>query len=139
MIELKHHHDGLGLTELCTVKAVDEPHPVNKAHHHYTMERELTEKEGKQRPLPGDLTPLAYDRGYVLFQRGPRDVADSTPGILDGCLLSVLIHRYECFQQGPFACDENAEALRLLNEALDYIKARAHERAARGVLGKNKK
>ena len=129
------HEDGQGLTELCAVYAADEAHPVNGAHHKYEFIRGLTPTDVGNPPWPADY----LDSGQITFQRGPRNVPGSTPGILDGCLLAVLIDRLECFQAGPFECDENAVVLGHLNAALDAMKARARERAARGVLGKNEK
>ena len=77
--------------------------------------------------------------GEIQFQRGPRNVAGSTPGTLDGAVISVLIHRQECFQAGPFACPENEAILGHLREALRLTIERAQERAKRGVLGRNEK
>jgi len=140
MKELTYHHDGLGLTELCRVVVDDEPHPVNGAHHSYRLKRKLTDDEWRQH---GGETEAQYfgetEVGYIQFQRGPRNIADSTPGTLDGAVLSVLIHRYECFQAGPFACAENEAVLEHLRAALAAILARAKERAGRGVLGTNTK
>lgn len=137
--ELTRHYDGLGLTELCKVGPCDDPHPVNGAHHHYAIWRELTDEEKKHiEPIEGCDTD-ALLLGEILFQRGPRGLPDSTPGILDGALLSVLIDRFECFQEGPFACPENDAVLSDLCSALEKMKVRARERAARGVLGKNEK
>lgn len=133
MIELTGHFDGLGLTELCRVDVCDEPHPVNGAHHAYALHRDLSLMEAAE---AGEICLLA---GEIQFQRGPRNEPDSTPGTLDGAVLSVLIHRYSCFQAGPFACPENDEILGHLTAARDGLIRRAKERAARGVLGKNAK
>lgn len=130
-IELTYHHDGFGLTELCRVFVLDEPHPVNGAHHDYLLQRELSTVERED----DDLLWV----GFIQFQRGPRDVEGSTPGTLDGAVLSVLIHRQECFQAGPFACAENEQVLHHLREALRLTIQRAKDRAARQVLGKNEK
>jgi hypothetical protein len=146
-MRLHDHEDGLGLTELCQVEVVDDPHPVNGAHHEYELWRTL---------LPGDVSPQSYHGsipaitrgsregeqafvGFVRFQRGPRAEPDSTPGTLDGALLAILIHRLHCFQAGPFASAENNEVLTYLEAALEALKRRAKERAARGVLGRNVK
>lgn len=131
--EVTHHHDGHGLTEACLVIAADAPHPVNKANHVYVFERALSQAEQAAEPSSRECIYV----GSVRFQRGPRAVEGSTPGTLDGALLAVLIDRYEAFQSGPFACIENDVVLDHLRCALDAIKARAHDRAARGVLGKN--
>jgi len=127
------HEDGRGLTELCAVYAADEPHPVNGAHHEYRFIRDLTATDAGSPPWPVD----HLDAGRIVFQRGPRHDPDSIPGVLDGCLLAVLIDRYECFQAGPFHCLENEVVLCHLRTALDAMKSRARERARRGVLGTN--
>lgn len=131
------HYDGCGLTERCLVAAMDEPHPVNGAHHEYLLWRSL---EGNEiHPDVRDECPDGYDKtvGYVHFQNGPRNVEGSVPGTLDSALLAIVRDRLESFQAGPFACDENAGALRFIEEAMDAFKRRAQARAARGVLGTN--
>jgi hypothetical protein len=140
MRELMTHHDGCGMTELCRVVAVDDPHPVNKAHHEYRFVRKLTDAEWRQHG--GDPEAQYFGEigvGRIQFQRGPRYAADSTPGTLDGAVLAVLIDRFASFQAGPFACPENELVLGHLREAQRLLIARAQERAARGVLGKNEK
>lgn len=141
MKELTYHHDGLGLTELCRVLVVDDPHPVNGAHHAYSLLRALSPEEqaGFASHNPGLPPAVALEVGSIQFQRGPRNVDDSTPGTLDGAVLAVLIHRFECFQAGPFGSAENEEVLEHLRAALAAILARAKERAGRGVLGTNAK
>jgi len=139
MREIQTHFDGLGLTELCRVTACDEPHPVNGANHRYRLCRVLTEQE-----IDGIRTEHCepahiQDVGFIQFQRGPRNMIDSTPGTLDGAVLAVLIDRQEAFQRGPFACPENEIVLGHLRAALAALIARAQERAARSVLGKNVK
>lgn len=137
-INLTGHHDGRGLTELCIVEAYDDPHPVNGAHHEYHLRRALSAEEAAQRPrAPG--MGKEWDAGWIRFQIGPRNEPDSTPGTLDIAVLEILIHRYQCFQAGPFACFANQEALGYFIDARNAIKARAHERAGRGVLGRNEK
>mgnify|MGYP006971728284 CR=1 FL=1 len=145
MRELTGHFDGCGLTELCRVIVADEPHPVNGANHTYVFLRDVQPKEcmsgyetvsglGIEAPE----LPVACV-GMVQFQRGPRDVADSDPGTLDGAVLSALIDRRESFQAGPYGCEQNARALELLREVRRLDIERAHDRRDRGVLGKNEK
>lgn len=135
------HEDGLGLTELCVVYANDAPHALNGANHSYTFERlrgedepandrfDIEDVEGKE---------LA-EVGYMEFQNGPRHAPDSIPGTLDGAVIAMEIDRMEGFQRGPFACESNEQVLAHLRAALEILKSRARERAARGVLGKNEK
>jgi len=46
------------------------------------------------------------------------------PGVTNEALLAIVIDRLEGFQAGPFPCEENADALTMLNIALDALKAR---------------
>lgn len=84
------------------------------------------------------------DDGTVLskciqFQEGPRKEETSIPGVLDVDLLEIVRHRLTSFQNGEFACDENAEALKYVTMALEALNLRVKNRASRGVLGKNEK
>jgi hypothetical protein len=135
MREIKTHHDGLGLTELCRVFAAGKPHPVNGANHRYKLQRDLTAREIY---LECD-SSRAKSVGFIQFQCGPRDEPDSTPGTLDGAVLAVLIDRLESFQAGSFACPENEIVLEHLRSAAVALVFRARDRALRGVLGKNEK
>ena len=73
----------------------------------------------------------------IQFQKGPRNVEGSTPGMTEAALLVVLIDRLRGFQAGPYSCRENAIQLTKLEEVLHWTKARADARAKRGVLGHN--
>ena len=75
----------------------------------------------------------------VQFQHGPRAVSGSTAGVFDDDLLAVVQDRLESFQDGPFACDENAKALVLVREAREALGLRVARRIAKGVLGVNEK
>lgn len=74
----------------------------------------------------------------VRFQHGPRNVAGSTPGVFDDDLLAIVQDRLEGFQSGPFACLENAAALRAVQEARAALADRVAARMAQGVLGENR-
>ena len=71
----------------------------------------------------------------VWFQHGPRGAADSVPGVTDAALLAILIDRYDAFQAGPFPSQQGDDIRDHLRVALNLMKDRADERAARGVLG----
>jgi hypothetical protein len=77
--------------------------------------------------------------GEIEFQNGARNEKDSMTGVLDSDLLEIVKHRLEQFQEGDFACRENAIATRKITEALMWLAKRANDRAERGVLGKHKK
>lgn len=76
---------------------------------------------------------------FIEFQKGPRSNPDSVRGLLDTDLLEIVRHRLQCFQQGEYACRENAIALTHLEEALLWMNKRVEDRAERGVLGTTQK
>lgn len=121
---VQHHHDGHGLADSMTIKADERDPEAGNASHNYQVV--MLDEDG-----------AAYVPARIDFQHGPRDVEGSQAGILDSVLLAILIDRYEGFQDGRFACRENAIVITKLQEALHWMKHRANDRARRGVLGKN--
>jgi len=79
-----------------------------------------------------DLPPLTY----VRFQNGPIKEAG-----VNGCqnedLISMVIDRLQGFQEGAFACRENAIAMTKLEESLMWLRKRTQDREDRGVEGTN--
>lgn len=72
----------------------------------------------------------------ILFQCG--GIPDhGVNGITHEALLAIIADRLECFQAGPFACQENATALQNVNEALRALHKRTQKRIVRGVEGKS--
>ena len=69
------------------------------------------------------------------FQNGPIQEA-GVNGITQEALLAIVIDRLRSFQAGPFACQDNENALAYCELALDCLKDRTRERLARGVEGK---
>jgi hypothetical protein len=118
------HHDGHGLNESIVLRA-DEA-DGSGASHNYTAYVEQPEKDG-------------WQIAFIQFQKGPRNVEGSIAGMTEAALLAVLIDRLRGFQAGPYSCRENAIQLTHLEECLHWTKARADERARRGVLGHNAK
>lgn len=113
------HHDGHGLNESIFIVA-DEP-DQGGASHRYEL------------AINGELV------AKISFQKGPRNVDGSTPGVTEAAIVAVLIDRLRGFQAGPYSCRENAIQLTKLEEVLHWTKARADARAKRGVLGTNAK
>lgn len=72
------------------------------------------------------------------FQHGPRGEATSTAGVFDDDLLAVVEDRMTGFQTGPFACQENADALAHIQAAREALGLRVARRVKKGVLGANK-
>ena len=104
-----------------SVAAIDMPDPqAGNACHHY----------GIQFGGPSDVC-------HIQFQHGPRGLASSVPGVFDDDLLAIVENRLEGFQSGPFACQENADALTAVRAARDALSLRVARRIAKGVLGAN--
>lgn len=103
------------LNEVC---AIDEKGPGG-AHHDYAIVNIETQEI------------LAA----VEFQRGPRKDPESRHGAIDEDLLEMVRDRLKAFQEGPYACTENAQALLHIEEALMWMNRRKEDRLERGVLG----
>ncbi|MDR3689457.1 MAG: hypothetical protein P4L46_08775 [Fimbriimonas sp.] len=78
----------------------------------------------------GEIVESPYIR--VAFQSGiPTEVG------INGCrvedVINVAIHKLERFQDGPLACEENAEALRFLRLARHSLADRIQHRKEQGV------
>lgn len=71
----------------------------------------------------------------ILFQKGPRTDPDARTGVLDCDLLEIVRDRLTAFQAGPYACEENAQALYHIEETLRWMAKRVEDRAKRNVLG----
>lgn len=54
-------------------------------------------------------------------------------------VIQLLINRLTGFQEGDFACEDNAEAIKDLTRAHEWLDAREEDRKRRGVEGKHKK
>ena len=76
---------------------------------------------------------------FIQFQCGPRTAPGSTRGLIDSDLLEIVRDRLSAFQEGDFACDENAKALEHVEIALMYLNKRVEDRLERQVLGTNNK
>lgn len=117
----------IGTTKYTQVLILDEP-SHGGACHNYRIVR--VGSESSKDPAP----ELPF--GRIHFQEGPV----KEHGV-NGChqedLLAILIHRLRCFQDGPYACRENALALTKLEEAMHWLQARTQRRERRGVEGTN--
>jgi hypothetical protein len=104
--------------DLVEIAIMDEP-GSGGAHHNYLL----------YWPIENGLRHL-----QIGFQKGPiKEVGVN--GVTQEALLAIVAHRLECFQAGPFACEENAQALEHVNAALAVLKARTLARQKRGVEG----
>lgn len=109
-----------GVNKGLRIDVVDEPGPGG-AHHEYA----ITIVDGER---------VLGPTWNIKFQNGP--IAEvGTNGLTHEALLAVCIDRLECFQNGPFACAENAVALAHLRLARNSLQARTQRRIAQGVEG----
>lgn len=91
------------------------------AYHHYEI-------------VPAGETDRTAPYCLIGFQKGP--VAESGKnGIFMEDLLEICRHRLQCFQDGNFACRENALALTKIEEALHWLNHRTTDRQKRKVEG----
>lgn len=120
MREITTHHVN-ECNEDVKVMAVDEPSHGGASHVYQAV-------------LPAsEFSPDGVHIGFP-FQKGPiKEVGVN--GITHEILLAILIDRLEHFQAGPYACQENAEALSLLEGASFWLKERTRKRMARNVEG----
>ena len=111
------------------VHCVDEKGPGG-AHHTYSIRTQ----EGN--PVDSSGKPCAKELQYIHLQEGGI-VESGVNGVTNEALLAIVQHRLECFQSGPFPCDENAEALENVKNAIAVLEARTADRKERGVEGKS--
>ena len=76
--------------------------------------------------------PMTF--GRIVFQNGPIK-ENGHNGLHNEDLLWIVAHRLECFQNSPYACSENGEALHHVQEALRALEARTARRTAEGKEG----
>lgn len=70
----------------------------------------------------------------VLFQNGPISEA-GVNGVTQEVLLAIVADRLRSFQAGPYACEENQNALDHVEAAQRWLHERTKERLHRGVEG----
>jgi hypothetical protein len=78
--------------------------------------------------------PERFGATVLVFQNGPIDDV-GVNGLTHEALLAVVVDRLEGFQRGPFACNDNTQALTALRTAIYWLRHRTEERAERGVEG----
>jgi len=113
MREIKTHKVN-GVNDGVKIVAADAPGSGN-AHHHYQV-------------------TFSTRVNDIRFQNGPIKEA-GVNGLTHEVLLAIVADRLECFQTGPFACDENQESLGHVKAAMAILKSRTEKRLARGVEG----
>ena len=114
------------------IDVLDEPHSSG-AHHAYSISGFDLSTNESALDDDGDMI-AAFDRCIIVFQDGPTKEVGIN-GITHEALLAILIHRLQCFQNGPYACSHNLDSVSHCQEALKSLKARTADREERGVEG----
>lgn len=127
--EIRTHHVNVDPSQELTIRVVDNPGPGG-AHHRYVVSNFSLDTN----PSAEGFERLA-DQGLILFQNGPIPEKGRN-GYTIEALLAICAHRLESFQNGAFACGENASALKHINAAIDELHSRTVKRMLRGVEGK---
>ena len=73
----------------------------------------------------------------VKFQEGPITETGRWNGCQNEDLLRIVQDRLEGFQSGDFPCQENADALLAVRQALSALEKRTTDRESRNVEGRN--
>lgn len=107
--------------DLIQVYAQDEPQLMTGAHHEYVV----------QLPDNGDTPGVSM---LIEFQNGPINEV-GVNGVTHEVLLAIVADRLRSFQDGPYACRENALALTKIEEAMHWLHHRTRARMVRGVEG----
>jgi hypothetical protein len=111
------------------IEVIDEP-GAGGASHHY----KISGFDNVTNPSMPPVTGFSYNTMTILFQNGP--VAEGgVNGITQEALLAIVADRLRSFQTGKFACEANAIALELIEEAMSELKQRTLKRMERGVEG----
>jgi hypothetical protein len=114
------------VNENTEIYVMDEP-GAGGAYHEYLVEL-----------IPVDAGPfnLGDEAIKIKFQKGPIQES-GVNGLQIEDLLEIAKHRLECFQAGPFPCEENSLATKFIEVALSYLYQRTDNRRWRGVEGKS--
>lgn len=116
-------HKVNGLNEAINVIAMDGPGSGGASHHYRVEPITASHPQGAIRPFD------------IRFQDGPIGSPADVNGASNEALVAVVIDRLQGFQNGPYACRENALALTKLEEAMHWLHSRTRERVQRGVEG----
>lgn len=79
-------------------------------------------------------TQFGIREAHIGFQNGPIKEA-GVNGLTHEVLLAIVEDRLQSFQNGPYACEENAKALEAVQSAQQILQARTKARMQRGVEG----
>lgn len=130
MNEITTHGTGLGeINDEIRIRRMDSP-GAGGGHHHYQVTRKASEPDIIE-------TILGEVHFHHVFES--ENTGGMMPGVTNEVLLAIVEDRLACFQQGEFACEENAQALWNVKQARLELQRRTNRRKAQGVEGKLEK
>jgi uncharacterized protein YqfB (UPF0267 family) len=71
------------------------------------------------------------------FQEGPIK-ENGVNGVANEDLLGMVLTRLKKFQESDYACQENADAIMCIENALGHLRARTNKRINKGIEGTSK-
>ncbi len=110
MLREIHTHETDAFNKDISILVLDDPDPMTGASHRYSV------------AMPGQRSTL------IAFQHGNPYVEIN--GLSNEALLAIMADRLTGFQNGPFACQENAQMLTHIERALSACRARVQRIAA---------
>src|SRR4051794_10083758 len=125
-----HIVEGDACNHQVTISALDKP-GQGGACHLYAIDTE-PDVARFGRPNTDDGYTHGFGSCLVQFQNGPIKEF-GVNGVTQEALLAIVIDRLRSFQAGPFACDDNMEALLHISAGLKVLQRRTKARIARGV------
>ncbi len=111
-----------GLNDALLINVLDEPGQGNACHQYQIWNHALLDDD--------------VELCNINFQNGPIHEV-GVNGVSNEALLAIVEDRLKAFQDGPYACPENASALTKVQEAIMWLQRRTRQRIARGVEGTN--
>jgi hypothetical protein len=127
-------HKANPLNDKLNIQALDEP-GAGGASHVYAISGMQMHRNVAALACPD---PEDDNAATIIFQCGP--IAEQgVNGITQEVLLAIVIDRLECFQEGPYPCNENQMALLHAKKALIWLYERTLKRMERGVEGTSEK
>jgi hypothetical protein len=121
-----------GLNDKLEITVMDEPGQGGACHRYDITGFDTSTNPSATAP---DGYKSSFSRVIIAFQNGPLQEVGNVNGISQETLLAIVIDRLRSFQNGAYACRENALALMHIEEALMWLQKRTQDRLRRGVEG----
>lgn len=122
-------HQVEGYETALTITVTDEPGAGNANHRYEITGLSTLTNDSEIKGLSDGLIKILFQNGTIP-EKGVN-------GVTQEALLAIAADRLRSFQAGPFACDDNAEALEHIDKAIECLLRRTRNRIARGTEGKH--